>query len=72
LRRNCLLKHVIERKREGGIEVARRRGKRRKQEKALHYTPWRILSGRRYGPVEGQTTGCVFDKCDEIRILKTN
>jgi hypothetical protein len=31
LRRNCLLKHVIEGKIEGRIEVAGRRGRRRKQ-----------------------------------------
>jgi hypothetical protein len=31
LRRNCLLKHVIEGKLEGGIEVMGRRGRRRKQ-----------------------------------------
>jgi hypothetical protein len=31
LRRNCLLKHVIEGMLEGGIEMAGRRGKRRKQ-----------------------------------------
>ena len=31
LRRNCLLKHVIERKIQGRIEVTRRRGRRCKQ-----------------------------------------
>jgi hypothetical protein len=31
LRRNCLLKHVIEGKIEGRIEVTGRRGRRRKQ-----------------------------------------
>jgi hypothetical protein len=31
LRRNCLLKHVIERKLEGRIEMTGRRGRRRKQ-----------------------------------------
>jgi hypothetical protein len=31
LRRNCLLKHVIEGKKEGEIEVTGRRGRRRKQ-----------------------------------------
>jgi hypothetical protein len=31
LRRNCLLKHVIERKIEGRIEVTGRRGRRHKQ-----------------------------------------
>jgi hypothetical protein len=31
LRRNCILKEVIEGKREGRIKVTRRRGRRRKQ-----------------------------------------
>ena len=31
LHRNCLLKHVIERKLEGRIEMTGRRGRRRKQ-----------------------------------------
>jgi hypothetical protein len=31
LRRNCILKHVIERKTEETIEVTERRGRRRKQ-----------------------------------------
>jgi hypothetical protein len=31
LRRNCLLKHIIQRKTEGRIEVTGRRGRRRKQ-----------------------------------------
>jgi hypothetical protein len=31
LRRNCLLKHVVEGKLEGGIGMKRRRGRRRKQ-----------------------------------------
>jgi hypothetical protein len=57
LRRNCLLKHVIEGKLEGRIEMMGRRGKRRKQllgglkekrrywklkEEALDRTTWRI------------------------------
>jgi hypothetical protein len=56
LSRNCLIKHVIERKIEGRIEVTERRGRRRKQlldklkekrrscklkEKALDRTLWR-------------------------------
>jgi hypothetical protein len=55
LRRNCLLKHVIERKIEGQLEVTGRRGRRRKQlldyvketrgywrlkEEALDHTLW--------------------------------
>jgi len=31
LRRNCLLKQVIEKKKKGELEVARRRGRRRKK-----------------------------------------
>ena len=64
------LKHVIEGKVEGRIEVTRRRGRRRKQlvddlkekrgywklkEEALDRTLWRTRSGRVYGPVIRQT-----------------
>jgi hypothetical protein len=72
LRRNCLLKHVIEGKIEGRIEMTRRRGRRRKQlldglkekrrywklkEEALDHTLWRTRFGRGYGTVVRQTTG---------------
>ena len=66
LRRNCLLKHVVEGKIE---EVTVRRGRRRKQlqddlkerywnlkEEALDRTLWRIRLGRGYRPVVRQTT----------------
>jgi hypothetical protein len=71
LRRNCLLKHVIDGKTEGRIKVTGRRGRRRKQllddlkekrgywkleEAALDRTVWRIRFGRGYGPVVRQTT----------------
>jgi replicative superfamily II helicase len=71
LRRNCLLKHVIEEKLEGRMEMTVRRGRRRKQllddlkekrrywklkEEALDRTLWRIRFGRDYGPVVRQTT----------------
>jgi hypothetical protein len=71
LRRNCLLKHVIEGKTDGRIEVTERRGRRRKQllddlkekrgywkskEEALDRTLWRTRFGRGYGPVVRQTT----------------
>jgi hypothetical protein len=71
LRRNCFLKHVIEVKLEGRIEMTGRRGRRRKQllddlkekrrywklkEEALHRTLWRTRFGRGYGPVVRQTT----------------
>jgi hypothetical protein len=63
LRRNCLLKHVIEGKLEGRIEMTGRRGRRRKQlldalkekrrywkskEEALDRTLWRTRFGRGY------------------------
>jgi hypothetical protein len=70
-RRNCLLKHVIEGKLEGRIEMTGRRGGRRKQlldnlkenrsywklkEEALDRTQWRTRFGRGYGSVVRQTT----------------
>jgi hypothetical protein len=71
LHRNCLLKHIIEGKIEGGIEVTGRNRRRCKQllddfnekrgywklkEHALDHTLWSIHSGRGYGPVIRQTT----------------
>jgi hypothetical protein len=71
LRRNCLLKHVIEGEIYGRIEVTGRRGRRRKQlldgltgkrvywefkGTALDRTLWRTRFGRGYGPVVRQTT----------------
>jgi hypothetical protein len=71
LRRNCLLKHVIEGKLEGRIEMMGRRGRRRKQlpydlkekriycklkEEALDRTLWRTRCRRGYGPVVRQNT----------------
>jgi hypothetical protein len=70
LRRNCLLKHVIEGKLGGRIEMTGRRGRRRKQllddlkeerrywklqEEALDRTVCRTRIGRGYGPVVRQT-----------------
>jgi hypothetical protein len=70
LRRNCLLKHVIQGKLERRIEMTGRRGRRRKQllddliekrrywklkEEALDRTLWRTDFGRGYGPVVRQT-----------------
>jgi hypothetical protein len=70
LRRNCLLKYVIEGKLEGRIEMTGIRGRRRKQllddlkekrrycklkEEALDRTLWRTRFGRDYGPVVRQT-----------------
>jgi hypothetical protein len=66
LRRNCLLKQVIEGKIQGRIEVTRRRGRRRKKflddlgerrgychlnEEALDRIKWKNHFGRSYGPV---------------------
>jgi hypothetical protein len=71
LRRNCLLKHVIEGKLEGRREMMGRRGRRRMQllddlkekisywklnEDALDLTLWGTRFGRGYGPVVRQTT----------------
>jgi hypothetical protein len=67
--RNCLLKHIIERK-IGGIKVTGRQGRRCKplqddlkettgywklKEEALDCTLWRTHLGRGYGPVIRQT-----------------
>jgi hypothetical protein len=66
LRRNCLLKEVIEGKIKGRIEVTRRRVRRRKKlpddlgdrrgyshlkEEALDRIKWRNRFGRGFGPV---------------------
>ena len=71
LRRNCLLKQVIEGKIKREIEVARRRGRRRKKllddlkdrrgysdlkEEALDRTMWRHRFGGGFGPVARQNT----------------
>jgi hypothetical protein len=70
LRRNCLLKHVIERSIEGRIQLTGRRGRRRKQllddlkekrgywklkKEVLDRTLWRTRFGKGYGPVVRQT-----------------
>ena len=69
LRRNCLLKQVIEGKIKGEMEVSRIRGRRRKKllddlkdrrgyshlkEKALDRTIWRHRFGGGFGPVVRQ------------------
>ena len=71
LRRNCLLKQVIEGEIRGEMEVARRRGRRRKKllddlkdrrgfsylkEEALNRTMWRHRFGGGFGPVVRQNT----------------
>ena len=71
LRRNCLLKLVTEGKIKGEMEVARRRGRRRKKilddlknrresshlkEEALDRTIWRHRFGEVFGPVLRQNT----------------
>ena len=70
LSRNCLLQQVIKGKIKGGIEVAGRRGRRRRKllddlkdlnghfhlkEEALDNTMWRVGFGRGFGPVGRQT-----------------
>jgi len=69
--RNCLLQRVTEGKIQGGIEVTRRHGRRRRKllddfkerrgysylkEEALDRTMWRARFGRGFGPVVRQTT----------------
>jgi hypothetical protein len=75
LRRNCLLKDVIEGNVEGRIGVTERRGRRRKKildspkevrDEALDHTVWKTRFGRDHGPVVGQTTD---DECVVLCIL---
>jgi hypothetical protein len=71
LHRNCLLQQVTEGNIQGGIEVTRRQGRRRRKvldhlkerrgyshlkEEALNRTIWRAHFGRGFGPVVRQTT----------------
>ena len=66
LRRNCLLKQVIEGEKKGHIELTRRQGRRRKKllddlkdrrgycelkEEAVDRTMWRNRFARGFGPV---------------------
>jgi hypothetical protein len=68
--RNCLLRHVVDGKMKGGIEMTGRRGRRRMKlvddlkekrgyshlkEETLDGTMWRARSGRGFGPVVRQT-----------------
>ena len=70
LLRSCLLKHIIDWKEEGRIDVTGRRGRRRKQlpdnlkkargywnfkEEAVDRAFWRTRFGRSYRPVAKQT-----------------
>jgi hypothetical protein len=76
LRKNCLLKHVIEGKLEGRIEMTGRRGRRRKQllddrkenkrfcklkEEALDRTLWRTRFGRALQTC--RKTDCRMNEC---------
>jgi hypothetical protein len=71
LRRNCLLKQVIEGKIKGGIQVTGRRGRKRRKlldhlkdrrgyshlkEEALDGTTWRVRFGRGFGSVVRRTS----------------
>ena len=81
LRRNCLLKQVIEGKIKGEIKVTRRRGRRRKKlldnlkdrrgyshlkEEALDRTMWRNRFGRSDGPVVRQITEWMNTYCVQL------
>jgi hypothetical protein len=70
LGRNCFLKHMIEEKLEGRVEMMGRLGRRCKQllddlkekrrywklkEEELDHTVWRTRFGRGYGPVVRET-----------------
>jgi hypothetical protein len=69
MRRNCLFRHIIEEKVEGGIEVMRRRRKQlldslketrgtgKLREEALDRNVWRNQFGRGYGPLVRHTAG---------------
>ena len=74
LRRNCLLKQVIEGKIKGEMEVTSRRGRRRKKllddlkdrrgyshlkEEVLDHTMWRNRFRGGFGPVVRQNTECM-------------
>jgi hypothetical protein len=84
LRRNCLLKHVIEGKLEGRIEMTGIRERRCKQllddlkekrrywklkEEALYRTLWRTRFDRGCGPVVRQTAGWTNTTCLNISRL---
>jgi len=75
LRRNCLLKQVIEGKIKRKMEATRRRGRRRKKllddlkdgrryshlkEEALNRTMWRNRFGGGFGPVVRQNTEWIY------------
>jgi hypothetical protein len=81
LRRNCLIKHIIEEKTERGIEVTGRRERRRKRllddlkerrgygklkEEALDRTLWRSRLGRGYGPVVRQSAELMDEYFEKI------
>jgi hypothetical protein len=85
LRRNCLLKHVIEGKLARRIEMTGRRGRRRKQllddlkkkrrswklkEEALDRNLWRTRFGRGYGPLLRQATELMHRPVDGSTELK--
>ena len=84
LRRNCFLKQVIEGKIKGEMEVARRRGRRRKKllddltdrrgyshlkEEALDRTIWRNRFGGGFGPFVRQTANLMNRTWTERKII---
>ena len=85
LRRNCLLKQIIEGKIKGEIEVTRRRGRRRRKllddlkdrrgycnlkEEALDRTMWRNRFGGGFEPVVRQNTEWMNDITRIIVLIK--
>jgi hypothetical protein len=77
LRRNCLLRHVIEEKIQGGIEVTGKRRRRRRKllddlmegrgyshlkQEALDRTMWRARCGRGFGTAVRQTAKLMNEK----------
>jgi len=84
LRRNCLLKQVIEGKIKGEMEVTRRRGRRRKKllddfkdrrgyshlkEEALDRTMWRHSFRGGFGPVVRQNTEGMNTECTFVALV---
>ena len=87
LRRNCLLRWVIEGKIQGGIEVTGRQGRRCRKllddlkerrgysylmEETLDPTMWRAHFGRGFGPVVRQTAKWMNDAVVKGHVTKKN
>jgi len=87
LRRNCLVQRVIEGKKQGGIEVTGRKGRRRRKllddlkerrgyshlkEEALDRTMWTARFGRSFGPVVRQTAKWMNFYSENRSVYATN